>query len=124
MSTNRDLLEEVKTFVAEFWGEPIDRLTAETSVNEDLGMDGDDGVEFMQTFGERFAVDLDAFPHDKYFGPEAGATPLSILVCVVRRVTTGRWNGLTRLTLRELTDAAGRRRWADARVKIAQRQQG
>jgi acyl carrier protein len=107
-----ELLEEVKTFVAEFWGEPKNRLAAETSVNDDLGMDGDDGVEFMLEFGERFAVDLTAFPHDKYFGPEAGATALSMLVNVVRRVTTGKWSGLAPLTLRELADAAEWRKWA------------
>jgi hypothetical protein len=38
---NRELLEEVKAFVAEVWCEPKHRLSAETSVNEDLGMDGD-----------------------------------------------------------------------------------
>lgn len=97
--------------MAEFWGEPTDRLTAETSVNEDLGMGGDDGVEFMQAFGERFAVDLAGFPYDEYFGPEAGATPLSMLAGIVRRVTTGRWSDLTPLTLRDLAGAAERRRW-------------
>jgi len=106
-----ELLEEVKSFVAEYWGEPENRLAAETSVNEELGMDGDDGVEFMPAFGERFAVDLTAFPRDKYFGPEAGATPLSMLAGVIRRVTTGRWSGLAPLTLRQLADAAERRRW-------------
>jgi hypothetical protein len=111
MSTSRDLLEEVKSFAAEYWGEPIERLTAETSVNEELGMDGDDGVEFMRAFGERFAVDLAAFPHGKYFGPEAGATPFSMLVGVVRRVATGRWSNLAPLTLRVLAEAAGQRRW-------------
>src|SRR5215213_11474871 len=111
MSRSIDLLEEVKTFVAEFWGEPINRLTAETSVNEELGMDGDDGAEFMRAFGERFAVDLAAFPHDKYFGPEASATPLSTLVGAVRRVTTGRWSNVAPLTLRALAEAAGQRRW-------------
>jgi hypothetical protein len=113
MSTNKDLLEEVKSFVAEFWGKPVNRLTAETSINEELGMGGDDGVEFIQAFGERFAVDLAAFPHDKYFGPEAGATPLSMLVGIIRRVTTGRWSDLTPLTLRDLAYAAGQRRWVD-----------
>lgn len=107
-----ELLEEVKSFVAAFWGEPENRLSAETSVNEDLGVDGDDGAEFMLAYGERFSVDLTAFPHDKYFGPEAGATPLSMLAGVVRRVTTGRWSGLLPLTLRELTEAAERREWA------------
>jgi hypothetical protein len=106
-----ELFAEVRSFVAEFWRGPGARLSAETSVNDDLGVDGDDGVEFMQAFSGRFAVDLTAFPHDKYFGPEAGATPLSAAEGIIRRVTTGRWSGLTPLTLGVLTEAAERRRW-------------
>ena len=104
-------LEQVKDFVAEFWGESKGTLSAETSVNDDLGMDGDDGVEFMQTFSERFCVDLSSFPHDQYFGPEAGATPLSMVEGVTRRVTTGSWSALAPLTLRALAESAERRSW-------------
>lgn len=107
-----ELFEEVKSFVAEFLGEPKSRLSAGTSVNDDLGVDGDDGVEFMLAYGERFSVDLSAFPHSRYFGPEAGGNPLSMLVGVIRRVTTGRWSDLQPLTLHDLTDAAERRSWA------------
>lgn len=56
---------------------------------EEPGMDGDDGVEFMQAFAERFAADRTSFPHDKYFGPEAGATPLSMVKGTIRRLTKG-----------------------------------
>jgi acyl carrier protein len=108
---NSELLEEVKAFVAEVWYEPRRGLAAETSVNDDLGMDGDDGVEFMLAFAERFSVDLASFPHDKYFGPEAGATPLSMVEGIIRRVTTGKWSDLAPLTLRDLAEAAERRSW-------------
>lgn len=110
---NGELLEEVKTFVAEFWREPKGRLSAETSVNDELGMDGDDGVEFMQAFSLHFGVDLSAFPHERYFGPEAGANPISIAAGIVRRLATGRWSSLTPLTLRDLAGVAQRRRWVD-----------
>ena len=113
MTVNNELLEDVKTFVAEFWGEPDENLTAATSVNEDLGVDGDDGVEFMQTFSERFRVDLTSFPYGRYFGPEACATPLSMLRALIRRSTTGRWTDLAPLSLGELAEAAERRRWVD-----------
>ena len=108
---NRELLKEVKDFVAKVWDEPKNGLSAETSVNDDLGMDGDDGVEFMQAFGERFAVDLTSFPYDKYFGPEAGPTPLSLVKAIILRVTTGKWTDLVPLRLSDLTEAAERRRW-------------
>ena len=111
MRMNDEALEEVKSFVAGFWREPKDRLSAATSVNDDLGMDGDDGVEFMLAFSERFGVDLAVFPLDKYFGPEAGATPLSMVEGIIRRVATGRWSELAPLTLHLLARAAERRRW-------------
>ena len=106
-----ELLEEVKAFVAEFWLEPKGRLSAETSVNDDLGMDGDDGIEFMQAFSVRFGVDLSAFPHDKYFGPEAPANPISVVEGIIRRVKRGRWSDLSPLTVGALAEAAENRRW-------------
>ncbi len=102
-------LEEVKAFVREFWYEPKRGLSAETSLNDDLGMDGDDAIEFMQAFSQRFKVDLTDFPYSKHFGPEAPATPLSVIESFVRRVRTGRWTDLTPLTLRELAEATERR---------------
>ena len=106
-----ELLDEVKAFVAEFWLEPKGRLSAETSVNLDLGMDGDDGVEFMQAFSLRFGVDLSAFPHDKYFGPEAPATPISVVEAIIRRVKMGRWSDLCPLRVGALAEAAENRSW-------------
>jgi acyl carrier protein len=106
------VLEEVKALVAECCSVSRKGLSAETSLNDDLGVDGDDGVEFMQAFSERFAVDLLAFPYAKHFGPEATPNPLSIADGLIRRVITGRWSALVPLTLRDLAEAAERRSWA------------
>jgi acyl carrier protein len=108
-------LNEIKAFVAKEWSEPKDGLSAQTSLNDDLGMDGDDGVEFMLAFSKHFAVDLSSFPHNKYFGPEAAANPISLIICAVRRVTTGRWNNLSPLTLQDLAEAAERGRWVEGK---------
>ena len=96
---NMELLNEVIAFVAEYWEEPKSRLLAETSINIDLGMDGDDGLEFMQAFSRRFTVDLERFPHDNYFGVEAAATPISIIVSMIRWLTTSRSTKLSSLTM-------------------------
>ena len=111
MTVKIELLKQVRAFVAEYWSEPESRLFAETSVNCDLGMDGDDGVEFMDAFSVRFNVDLTEFPHDKYFGPEASATPISFIHASIRRLTTGRWTNLSPLTLRQLAVAVENGRW-------------
>ena len=106
-----ELLGEVKTVVEGICYEAENGLSGETIVNDDLGIDGDEGVEFMLAFGERFAVDLTSFPHDKYFGPEAGATPLSMVKGIILRVTKGKWSDLATLRLCDLTEAAERRSW-------------
>ena len=67
---NNELLR-CEVFRGRVLARAINRLSAETSVNDDLGMDGDDGVEFMQAFGKRSPLTLTAFPHERYFGPEA-----------------------------------------------------
>ena len=108
---NMELLNDVIAFVAEYWEEPKNRLFAETSINIDLGMDGDDGVEFMQAFSRRFAVDLERFPHDNYFGVEAAATPLSIIVSMIRWLTTSRSTNLSPLILRQLAVAVEKGSW-------------
>ena len=109
---NIELLNEVIAFVAEYWGEPKSRLFAETSVNNDLGIDGDDGLEFMEAFSRRFAVDLETFPYDNYFGPEAAANPISIIVAMTRYITTGKSTNLSPLMLRQLAVAVENGSWA------------
>jgi hypothetical protein len=106
-----DLLDEVIAFIAEYWAVPKSRLSAETSINNDLGMDGDDGLEFMQAFSRRFAVDLGTFPYDNYFGDEAAATPISLFSLTVRWLATGKSTTLSPLTLRQLALAAENGSW-------------
>lgn len=102
---NPDLLEQVKTFVAEFSSVSRERISAETRVNDDLGIDGDDGEDFLAAFCARFGVDPSIFPVSKYFGPEAGANPLSVITSITRRATTGSWSGLAPLTVSDLVQA-------------------
>lgn len=111
LAMNMELLNEVIAFVAEYWAEPKSQLFAETSINNDLGMDGDDGLEFMQAFSRRFAVDLGTFPHDNYFGAEAAATPISIIALTIQWLTTGKSTTLSPLTLRQLATAVENGRW-------------
>ena len=106
---NTDLLEQVKTFVAEFSSVRKERISAETRVNDDLGIDGDDGEDFLESFCARFGVDQSIFPPEKYFGPEAAANPLSVMRSITRRATTGSWTGLAPLTVGDLVNAADQR---------------
>jgi hypothetical protein len=50
----------------------LKELVPEKSVNYDIGMDGDDAVEFFEEFAQRFHVDLTPLGEewDQYFVPE------------------------------------------------------
>lgn len=61
-----------------------DRIHLSSSLGEDIGMEGDDAVEFFEKFGETFNVDLTGlYEHwDRHFFPEGG-TPLAFWFVVI-----------------------------------------
>jgi Protein of unknown function (DUF1493) len=64
--------ERVYALVAEEQGVRREKLVASTTLSHDLGMEGDDAVEFFEQFSQKFAVDLTRLHEDWhcYFGPE------------------------------------------------------
>jgi acyl carrier protein len=66
------LQENLIEFVSAELGVKPSRLSPNTRLNQDLGVDGDDGLEFMSAFSHRFGVNMSAFEASQYFGPEAG----------------------------------------------------
>jgi hypothetical protein len=66
-----ELDSSVIDFVAEFTGVRRQKLSAtSTTIFGDLGIDGHDGCDLIETFGEKFHVDLSSFRPDRHFGPE------------------------------------------------------
>lgn len=65
-----DIEKSVTDFVAEFTGVKRERLTPDSTLFGDLGVDGADGWELIALFGREFQVDLTAFRVDCHFGPE------------------------------------------------------
>jgi acyl carrier protein len=51
---------EVYRLVARERSEPIERISPATRLGADLGMDGDDAVEFFQAYEKAFQVDISA----------------------------------------------------------------
>jgi hypothetical protein len=87
--TDVSLEESILTFVRDH--RPIPRrhkLSLETRIAQDIGMDGDDAVEFFEDFGKKFNIDF-ADLHirwDQHFAPEGGGSPGTIVVlfiCVI-----------------------------------------
>ena len=70
--------EEVVMFLSDHLSIAPDKLTRSTRLFHDLGIDGDDAVELIESFSDRFSVDIADFEFSRYFGEEAAVTPLSI----------------------------------------------
>ncbi len=68
---------QVISFIADFTGVDEVKVKPETLVNDDLGVDGDDGIELLENFSDRFDVDLSSMTKN-YFGSE-GFPFLSVL---------------------------------------------
>ena len=93
MNDNVQIEERVLSFTAQHW--PVRRhrkLTTDTRLAQDLGMDGDDAIEFLEQFAQEFNVDLaDLRIHwDQHFAPE-GSLSFGAMVVVVLCITAGFW---------------------------------
>jgi hypothetical protein len=69
---NRELFEKVCFFIKNsgFWCGDI--LTSETSLENDLGITGDDAVDLLKRFSEQFEIDMRKLNVSKYFESEGG----------------------------------------------------
>lgn len=76
------LVTDVIAFAAKETGFSIDKLQRQTALNNDLGIAGDDGVELIAAFVQKYDVDMAGFPTEEYFGRE-GFHPLIILALPV-----------------------------------------
>lgn len=74
-----DLSGEVLDFVAETTGCDRGQLSRNHRLFHDLGVDGEDASELLDAFSARFSVDMRGLDIERHFGPEAGATPLSLV---------------------------------------------
>jgi len=84
------------------------RVTPNARLTQDLGVDGADGWELIEAFGERFTVDLSAFAPSLHFGPEAGPNPFVWLYWLARPSARPR---SVPITVEDLTAAAERGTW-------------
>ena len=99
------LPERVLAFVSEQTGVKGEELRPETTLSQDLGVEGDDAVEFFEKFRTKFAVDLRELGRDWsfYFCPEGlpistalivfvPAIPIALaLIKIFPRVPDGLW---------------------------------
>ena len=58
--------EELKILIAKYTGNEKELLW-DTAINNDLKIEGDDAVDFLLEFAEKFQVDISTFPFEDYF---------------------------------------------------------
>jgi hypothetical protein len=106
---NTDLANRVRQFVGDFCRKNPDQLQADTRLEEDLGITGDDAAEFLKAFAAAFEIDLTEIEFHKHFGPE----------CSVPMIVWPRWLkdqaselGKHAVTVGHLVEVAAARRWS------------
>jgi hypothetical protein len=74
----------VLALVSEATGVKLEKLQLTSTLSGDLGMEGDDAVEFFEKFGREFAVDLTDLDRDWkfYFSPEGVPIATALLVAI------------------------------------------
>ena len=94
--------EEVKKFISISLSVPLNRISEETSLFHDLGIDGDDAVDFLNEFSDYFNVNLSKFNFNDYFGAEASPTPWGF---VSELITKSNFSKIKRLEIKDLIRA-------------------
>lgn len=92
---------DIVVLVNEIRGSYSIPFTENTTLQEDLNIWGDDAVEFLEEFSNRFGVDISEFDFDKYFKSEGDP----ILQTIIRLIKRGKTPKYTPLTLGDLKDA-------------------
>jgi hypothetical protein len=111
-----DLAESVMDFVAEYTGAERIKLTPASTLFGDLGVDGDDGWQLMEEFGQKFEVDLSGFEGGRHFGPEGCFPPLMLwnwirLALKPSGMSHEERSGLKPIRISDLIAAAREKRW-------------
>ena len=103
---NNDIFNQVKIFTVNSIGVDEDEISEDTRLESDLGVYGDDAIEYVLAFGMKFNVDVTNFMFSDYFSPEG-----DFILSAIIRIFTGKKNTKQKeLTIRHLLKAikAGR----------------
>lgn len=73
MQTKQDIFDKLTEFIIkEYWGKK-EKMTLDTRIEKNLGITGDDGVEFLEKFLTHFNIKYDENREwQLHFGPEGG----------------------------------------------------
>ena len=114
MDDLRDEIGKVKQLVSKKWSVKMEKLSNETRLSHDLGMDGDDGWEFMEDFAKHFQVDMSDFEFSLHFGEEAGGDPITLLYFLIFKSKRPKF---IPITVRDLANSAKQKRWIEPKAE-------
>lgn len=103
---NHEIFNRIKRFTVDHAAVEEDDVTEDASLENDLGVYGDDAAEFIVAFGKEFNVDVSNFMAAEYFSPEGDI----ILPSIIRALTGKKKKKQKELTIGHLEKAvmAGR----------------
>lgn len=104
--SHRELEIRLTAWIAGFLRAHLKDVSLSSKINFDLGVDGTDGADLIQAFGEEFTVDVSNFPRSKYFGPEAGLNPLWLFCAAINLIRKKHPSGLEPLHVQDLFEMA------------------
>jgi len=74
---NDEILNQIISLIEKQMGRYRKPITREACLEQDLGMTGDDAVEFLLDYGKQFSVDMTKLDIKKYFMPEGDVFGIS-----------------------------------------------
>lgn len=112
-----DISSVVELFIAEATLYPREKMTPDTTLFGDMGVDGDDGIEFLTLFAERFRIDMTGLNWSQHFGPEGVYpwAPFYWIILALRKGTPEEKARLEPITVGDLIRAAKSGTWLDRR---------
>jgi hypothetical protein len=113
--------EKIFYFISQECGVSIQKLSLQTTLLGDIGIDGCEAVEFFEKFSQEFEVDMSEFDIDKHFGSEGYPLhillllPIHLIIFVIRYLLHLRdiheIAGFTPITIADLVKAAESGKW-------------
>lgn len=105
-SMNTEMFIRLKEFTIKQAAVKAEEVTEDASLENDLGVYGDDAMEFIMAFSKEFNVDVSKFMAAEYFSPEGD----SILPAIIRMFTGKKHPKQKELRIKHLVKAvvAGR----------------
>lgn len=64
-----DTFQILQVYISKYWTCSITKIKINTTL-DDLGMFGDDKLDFLNDYSREFNVDISGFDFDKYIEPE------------------------------------------------------